>query len=317
MTSRILLLALLFGLACGDDDAATDASVDRVDSTTPRPDADGLDAFIPADAGDEDDAGAPDAGFDAGPLGSPGCVDGEMLETGEHTFTLDGMERRYLLYVPDGYAHDRSWPVVFALHGNGGSVSYWNGTGGDRNVRQAFGENAILVIAEAIDGNWRDYDMPAATWPARIQLELAYFDAIRDELRGAFCVNDDAIFSMGFSGGGSFSGVLGCQREWIRAIAVGGSVLYFDADDGCVNTPAAWITIGQMELNSGRTSFRDFFRGEASCESTGGDVTPSPCIEYDGCDAATPVHYCEHAGGHVWPSFGTDAAAIFFARLVE
>lgn len=314
MPNRLLLLALLFGLACGDDDASTDAAVR--DSAMPRPDANGLDASFDAGEETETDAGAPDVGVDAGPIGSPGCVDGEGLATGERTFTLDGMERRYLLYVPSGYTRERSWPVVFALHGNGGSVSYWNGTSGDRNVREAFADDSILVVAEAIDGNWRDYDMPADTWPARIELELAYFDAIRDELRGAYCVNDDAIFSMGFSGGGSFSGVLGCRREWIRAIAVGGSVLYFDEEE-CVSTPAAWITIGTMELNSGREAFRNYFRDAAGCEATGSDVMPEPCIEYDGCNAATPVHYCQHAGGHVWPSFGTEAAALFFAGLVE
>ena len=314
MPNRFLLLALLFGLACGDDDASTDAAVR--DSAMPRPDANGLDASFDAGEETETDAGAPDVGVDAGPIGSPGCVDGEGLTTGERTFTLGGMERRYLLYVPSGYTRERSWPVVFALHGNGGSVSYWNGTSGDRNVREAFADDSILVVAEAIDGNWRDYDMPADTWPARIEQELAYFDAIRDELRAAYCVNDEAIFSMGFSGGGSFSGVLGCRREWIRAIAVGGSVLYFDEEE-CVSTPAAWITIGTMELTSGREAFRDFFRDAAGCEATGSDVMPEPCIEYDGCNVGTPVHYCQHAGGHVWPSFGTEAAALFFARLVE
>lgn len=314
LLSRSLSLSLLVALACGGDDEATDASTD---ARLPPQDANGLDAFVPPrDAGGDATQPGDDAGHDAGPIGSPGCVEGEGLESGEHRFTLDGMERRFLLYVPSGYTRERSWPVVLALHGNGGSASYWNGTSGDRNVREAFGDAAILVIAEAIGGNWRDYDMPADTWPARVELELAYFDAIRSTLRESLCVNDDAIFSMGFSGGGSFSGLLGCRREWIRAIAVGGSVRYFGEDE-CVSTPAAWITIGAMELNAGRAAFREFFRDAAGCDATSGAVEPSPCVAYDGCVESTPVHYCEHPGGHVWPSFGTAAAAAFFARFTD
>ncbi|MCB9602128.1 MAG: hypothetical protein H6721_06600 [Sandaracinus sp.] len=313
MNTRPLLFAVLLAVACGDDDgggtdAGRDASVVR-DAGGGTDAGEETDAAVAIDAGGEEDAGT-----DAGPPRSPGCVDGAGLDEGEHTFSLDGNDRRYLLYLPTDYSRDRAWPVVFALHGNGGSVSYWNSTTGDRNVRGAFEDDAILVIAEAIDGAWRDYDMPSDTWPARIELELNYFDAIRDELRGALCVKDEAIFTMGFSGGGSFSGVLACRRDWIRAMAVGGSVIYFDTD-ACTSTPASWITIGTEELVAGREAFRDFFRDAAGCEATSMPTNPEPCIAYDGCDGATPVHYCQHPAGHVWPSIGTDAAHAFFARF--
>lgn len=299
---------LLF--ACGDDDGATDTMTDafvpQVDMSSPS-DAggDAVDAFTPIDFG-----------ADAGPVGSLGCVSGGGLAEGEHTFTLDGNERRYLLYLPTGYTGDEPWPLIFALHGNGGSVSYWNSESGDRNIRGEVADGAILVIAEAIDNAWRDYDMPRETWPARIELELNYFDELVDTMTSELCVDENAIFSMGFSGGGSFSGVLGCRREYIRAIAVGGSVIYFDPAD-CVATPAAWITIGTEELNGGREDYRDFFRDLAGCESSTMATEPSPCVAYDGCGETTPVHYCQHPGGHVWPDFGTAAAWEFFQRFVD
>jgi len=308
-----LALAFAFLLsACGDDDGGTDATPD---------------AFVPGgdlgsgtdDAGgEESDAFVPpmDFGSDAGPVGSIGCRSGDGLESGEHTFTLDDLERRYLLYLPTGYSADRAWPLIFALHGNGGSVSYWNSETGDRNIRGEVADGAILVIAEAIDNAWRDYDMPRESWPARIELELSYFDQLVDTMTGELCVDENAIFSLGFSGGGSFSGVLGCRREYIRAIAVGGSVTYFDPAD-CVATPAAWITIGTEELTGGREDYRDFFRDLAGCESSTMATDPDPCVDYDGCGATTPVHYCQHPGGHRWPDFGTEAAWSFFQRFVE
>lgn len=121
---------------------------------------------------------------------------------------------------------------------------------------------------------------------------------------------------MGFSGGGSFSGVLGCRRTDIRAIAVGGSVIYFD-EAQCVGTPAAWITIGELELSAGREAYRDFFRDRAGCQPTSASTDPAPCVAYDGCGLATPVHYCEHPGDHVWPDFASGAMWAFFSRFVD
>lgn len=302
MRLRSLASLLLVLAACGDDGSVT---ADRDAATGGAPDA----ATDPgADAGADTDAGTPRQ--------SQGCLDGAGLPDGEITFTLEERERRYLLRLPASYSRDRAWPVVLALHGNGGSASYWDGTSGERNLRGVLAEDAILVIAEAIDGQWRDYSMPEDTWPARIESELLYFDEVLSQVRSELCVAEDAIFSIGFSGGGSFSGVLGCRRTDIRAIAVGGSVIYFD-EANCVGTPAAWIAISEGDLTGAREAYRDHFRDRAGCEATSSPTEPPPCVAYDGCDPGSPVHYCEHPGGHVWPDFGTQAAWDFFRPLAD
>jgi poly(3-hydroxybutyrate) depolymerase len=229
---------------------------------------------------------------------------------------LDGLTRRYVVRLPMGYTRERAWPLVLALHGNGGSVTEWDVTTGIKNIRGALADKAVLIIAEAIDGQWRDYAADPSTWPARIDSELRYFDEILTRARTALCLKERSIFAMGFSGGGSFSGVLACRRTDIRAIAVGGAVIYFDPAQ-CEGTPAAWITIGTQELAAEREMYRDFFRDHAGCSATSMPTTPSPCVAYDGCASATPVHYCQHPDGHVWPDFGTAAMAAFFDHFVE
>lgn len=313
-----LATVLVMLLACGDDDAGgrPDVGVHGDDGGTP-PDAGGRDAQSDSDAGR--DASVPeDAGTDAGPIGSPGCVDGDLAE-GDHTFVLDGMERRFRVHLPSGYTSERAWPVVFALHGNGGSIDTWRRDDGHRtDIRTPLRDHAILILTEAIDGRWRDYDMPRETWEPRIVLELAYFEELITRTREGLCVNDDGIFAMGFSGGGSFSGLLGCRRTDIRAIAVGGSVMYFDpVAEPCVGQPAAWITIGTEELNDGRARYRDFFRDLAGCSETTIATDPDPCVAYEGCDEGTPVHYCQHPDGHIWPAFGGAAMWDFFSQFVE
>lgn len=277
-----------------------------------------VDAAAPRDSA-LDASSSPDVALtpDAGPSHvSEGCSAMGTLEDGEHRFVLGGRDRRYVLRLPVGDVHARPWPLVLALHGNGGSATEWDRESGSQNVRAAVREHAILVVAEAIDGQWRDYTMPEASWPARIDEELAYFDHVIDEVEGALCVDRRAIFAMGFSGGGSFSSVLACRRDDVRAIAVGGSVLYVDLDTCGPSATAAWITIGDMESNAGRTTFRDAWRDRGGCSATSTSSSPAGCVSYDDCEQATPVTFCSHAGGHVWPAFGTEAAWSFFASLL-
>ncbi len=296
---------------------ATEGSA-PTDARAPRRDAGGVDAAIPPLDGARVDAPPLDAGggvdaaiVAASPAAgardvrrSAGCATGEGLPEGEARFMLGGLERLYRLRLPAGYTRDRAWPLVLALHPNGGNVGYWDAESGARNVRALARDEAIVLMAQARAGDWRG-DLPA---------ELAYFDRVIGTLTSALCVDERRIFSMGFSGGGSFSGVLGCMRSDIRAIASGGAVIYFDEAE-CVGEPAAWITIGTDELVAGRAAFRDFFRDRAGCDATSMPTAPTPCVAWDGCDEGQPVHYCQHDGGHVWPAFGTQAAWDFFQRF--
>jgi len=248
------------------------------------------------------------------PVGSPGCRAATSLGEGEHQFMLDGNERRYILRLPRNYSTEQAWPLVFALHGNGGDPEYWDAQGGDRDIRAAFAQDAIIVIPEAINNQWRDYDADPESWPAAMELELNYFDAVLQAAQDELCVDTNHVFSMGFSGGGSFSGVLACRRSYIEAIAVGGSVIYFDEAD-CETPVAAWVTIGDGELTAGREAFRDFFRDAGGCSERSSPGAPKGCVDYGGCGGDTPVTFCAHPAGHVWPSIGTDATKLFFESM--
>ena len=49
--------------------------------------------------------------------GSPGCNAAVGLAEGEHAFTLDGYDRRYVVRLPENYSSDRTWPLIFAPEG--------------------------------------------------------------------------------------------------------------------------------------------------------------------------------------------------------
>ncbi len=337
MNVRVLALVGMVSVACdsdgdaGDTDASTGGSTSTTSasatSATTQPDPSASETGAPQTSTSTTDAptsagtsssgdgdGDSSSSSTGGAFGSPGCGTAPTLVDGENTFSLDGYDRRYVLRLPENYDPDQEWPLIFALHGNGGNPGYWDGIGGDRDIRTAFATEAILVIPEAINNAWRDYDADSSTWPMFMDLELAAFDEMLASVSNDLCVDQNNVFSMGFSGGGSFSGVLGCRRDYIRAIAVGGSVIYFEEAD-CTETAAAWITIGDGELTGGREAYRDFFRDHDGCEATSTPVTPQGCIAYDNCGPDTPVVFCSHPADHVWPSIGTDAARAFFQQF--
>ncbi|MEJ7732028.1 MAG: hypothetical protein WKG00_22810 [Polyangiaceae bacterium] len=237
---------------------------------------------------------------------SPGCMTGNGLPEGENTFDLADASRHYMLHLPNGYTKDKQWPLLLALHPNGSNIDYWNGTSGPRNIRAQVENDAILVVAESLTGDWRD-DEPT---------DLAYIDQVIGDVEKELCVDLGEIFSMGFSGGGSFSGLLGCVRDDIRAFASGGAVKYFEDTDCTLHTPAAWVTIGSGELVPERVAFREYWRERDGCMESSQATDPDPCVAYDGCDAATPMNYCQHGGGHEWPAFGTEAAWQFLKQFV-
>jgi hypothetical protein len=44
-------------------------------------------------------------------------------------------------------------------------------------------------------------------------------------------------------------------------------------------------------------------------------VTPSPCVEYAGCDPGYAVRWCEYNGDHTYPTFAPQGIWSFFKGL--
>lgn len=257
---------------------------------------------------------APPAGLKAARRPTPGCAARAPLPDGEATIEVQGTTRRYRIRLPRNYAGGGPWPLVLALHPNGNAgFGYWDADGGKRPLRARLADEAVLVVPLGRSKGADDKGKEQFDWRGDVPADLAFFDALLTRLKEGLCLDENRLFSMGFSGGGSFSAVLGCHRKDIRAFAAGGAVSYFDPA-ACQGTPAAWITIGKGELTDKRIALRDFWRTRAGCQPEERPTEPAPCVAYR-CPGRTPVTYCEHAAGHEWPDFGTSAAWAFFARF--
>lgn len=274
-------------------------------------------------AGAEGVGGAGNTGVALPESASAGCMAAEPLHMGERTVedmvTFDGGEQPYRILLPTGYGEEqKAWPLVFALHPNNQhmGLNFWNDVDGDTNnevmpeIIPAADGRAIVITPSSFrrgDGN--------QVWNQEQHLDphLAMFDELFEIAKRDLCIDTERVYSMGHSGGASFSAILGCRREYIKAIGVNSGAWYFNTDDavtggGCVGSADAWVAFGQEE---NRGSIRDAYRQMHGCDAADPDFGDDPpCVDLT-CDDGRMRH-CRSAGGHAWVDWVSEDILDFF-----
>jgi polyhydroxybutyrate depolymerase len=148
-----------------------------------------------------------------------------------YTIEAAGHTWIYSLYAPDSRPLDQPAPVVLVLHGTGE-------TGDDQLLRNGWvnkatesGFIAVAPNAQPLAPAWPANSLTNPTvWnagqpyligPRRAIDDLAFFDALLDDLGVRYEVDTERIFVAGHSGGGGMAFRLAAERaERIRGIAV-------------------------------------------------------------------------------------------------
>ena len=143
--------------------------------------------------------------------------------------------------------------------------------------------------------------------------DFDFFDDLYDHLTAGLCIDTDRVFSTGHSFGGYMSNSLGCYRaDVLSAIApvAGGPVTWFG---GCSGSVAALVVHGTgdsvVEFAQGQAAVNQWHSAN-SCSDASVPSASGSCVAYEGCER--DVHWCEHDGGHEWPSFTAGAVWDFF-----
>ena len=130
--------------------------------------------------------------------------------------------------------------------------------------------------------------------------DLRLFDAILKTFLAEDCVDSRRVYSTGFSNGGFFSNLLGCERaDAVAAIAPvsGGG----PREKSCDGRMPVLIMHGTSDdvvpYAQGEESFRRW-SAENGCERQP-SAAPTACVEATGCSA--DVRFCSFSGRHVWP----------------
>jgi len=122
---------------------------------------------------------------------------------------LDG-ERKYAIYLPPDYAHsERSYPVLYLLHGAGDDQTGWVQFGevlhiADKAIKEGTATPMIIVMPDADTGRRGYFNTPDGQW----RYEDFFFEELMPHVEEKYRIKGNkryrAIAGLSMGGGGSF-----------------------------------------------------------------------------------------------------------------
>jgi polyhydroxybutyrate depolymerase len=145
------------------------------------------------------------------------------LQTGKstHTLTHDGLDRSYILYVPDSVNLSEPVPLVFVFHGGTGNGENAIRMSGFNNVAD---QNGFIVVYP--NGTGRLSDEKLLTWNGgnccgyaqeKNIDDIGFVRAIVADLESQVNIDSKRIYATGLSNGGILSQRLACEASDIFA----------------------------------------------------------------------------------------------------
>jgi poly(3-hydroxybutyrate) depolymerase len=247
---------------------------------------------------------APPPATSADAKASAGCGKPAALEDGEITVEGDGT-RSYVLRVPETYDSNHPYRLVLAYHWKGGTArAVADGIGATESPFFGLWDEAnssTIFVAPVGLGSGND-----TGWANVGGQDVAFADAILDQVESGLCIDTTRVFAVGFSYGAGMSYALACARpEVFRGVALFSGAELSGCDGG--SEPIALyashgLTDGTLNIAWAR-SLRDHFlkvNGVAPQESDEPAVDSGAhvCTTYEGASPQFPVEWCAFDGGH-------------------
>jgi poly(3-hydroxybutyrate) depolymerase len=234
---------------------------------------------------------------------SDGCGKARTLQNGRININVNNTNRSYILRVPDNYNSQNAYRLIVGYHWlNGNASQVANGGMGGSTDKPFYGlwdlaqNSTIFVAPEGIDSGW-------ANSGGR---DIAFTDAILNQVQSNLCIDKSRIFATGFSYGAGMSYAIACARANVfRGVALYAGAQISGCDGGTAPIPffaAHGISDDVLNISQGR-SVRDRFVRNNSCtaqnplEPARGSGTHI-CTSYQGCRSGYPVRWCAFDGGH-------------------
>ncbi len=244
-----------------------------------------------------------------------------------------GYERSYIVHLPSKEKMNGPLPLLFHLHGGGGTAKGTVGLTFGRFNELANRDGFIVVYPNAINKNWNDGRKleDVIAWKEDID-DVGFIIAVLDELKQKYKIDSKRIFTSGMSNGGFMSSRLLCDRADIfRGGAILTASLSKDYLPKCLpEKPVAVMVMNGTDdplvpYNGGPIKvFRKtrgeivstdeyvaFWKDKNGCDSNQDKVdlpditddgTTVSVTKYSKCnDQGALVLYTINGGGHTWP----------------
>ncbi len=245
---------------------------------------------------------------------------GYISETIQH----DGLIREYSIYVPASYDGTTNFPLLFNLHGGGGTNSVWQASSDMRPIADT--ADFILVYPQArpdpSDGN-------SFNWIPKVPGtfdDVPFFSSLIDTIASNYQIDQNKIYACGYSLGGDMSFELGCKlNNRIAAIAPVARTMQANPNSFCSPahptgvltilgtddfvSPYNGIVFGGIEYYISAAATHNYWVTQNNCEATATTSTASPSVERYTWSTKSGCAYVQElkviGGGHDWPgSFG-------------
>lgn len=240
------------------------------------------------------------------------------------TIVHDGLIREYSIYVPASYDGTTNFPLLFNLHGGGGTNSAWQVASDMRPIADT--ADFILVYPQArpdpSDGN-------SFNWIPKVPGtfdDVPFFSSLIDTIASNYQIDQTRIYSCGYSLGGDMTFELGCKlNNRIAAIAPVARTMQANPNSFCspvhptgvltilgtddLVSPYNGIVFGGIEYYISAAATHRYWATYNNCDTTATMSTVSPSVERYTWFTASGCAYVEElkviGGGHDWPgSFG-------------
>ena len=240
------------------------------------------------------------------------------------TIQHDGLTREYSIYVPASYDGTTNFPLLFNLHGGGGTNSAWQVTSDMRPIADT--ADFILVYPQArpdpSDGN-------SFNWIPKVPGtfdDVPFFSSLIDTIASNYQIDQNRIYACGYSLGGDMAFELGCKlNNRIAAIAPVARTMQANPNSFCspvhptgvltilgtddLVSPYNGIVFGGIEYYISAAATHSYWATHNNCVTTATMNTVSPSVERYTWSTTSGCAYVEElkviGGGHDWPgSFG-------------
>jgi polyhydroxybutyrate depolymerase len=253
----------------------------------------------------------------SGESGSPACGKNAAKGVIPKKVTINGKSRSYTLVVPAAYTPHVSQPLIYVLHGHGGTGVQARSS---FDLEGPSGGKALFLYPDGIGGGW---DLDTETGKNR---DVAFFDAMLAQVQSEYCIDLHRVFIAGFSNGAYMANQLACRRsERVRAVATHSGGGPYDGSAGakyddhghlqCGPKPVGALVLhgtadGTVAPSEGQKSI-DHWVSANHCSSP---TASGACATYANC--INPVVACKVPGlGHsVWAEGPKRAWSFFDAQ---
>lgn len=245
---------------------------------------------------------------------SAGCGSANPLKTGTFTESINGTNRRWMVDVPANYDPQKPYRLIFVWHPLGGSGSQVV-SGGFNGLKTLSQNSAIFATADGLMGS--NNETSGTGWWNANGGDMKLVQAMLDKINAGLCIDQERIFSTGFSFGGMMSYTLPFEFDVFRAIApCSGKVGVIDYTTKFTRPIPILAFHGNNDtfvLTSLGKQFFDRYATRNQCGTQTRAVTPNGCSEYQGCAASST--WCLFNGGHVTWSEQPAAIWKFFSQF--